>query len=388
VEADGAPSATLDPERAERPDPAAVDPSTYLHERYHRARLRGAALRTYYALKPLFPRALQLAVRRRYARRQALRTFPAWPIEPLLVDHRDAQLRLRLQASGSPSLPLVNYWPDGRRFAAVLTHDVEAAAGIERIGPLLELERRHDLVSSWNFVAEDYPIPDGTFEMIRAAGGEIGVHGVTHDGKLFDDRRSFEVELAKIHRYLQDWNAVGFRSPATRRNADWMPELGCLYDSSFPDTDPFEPQPGGCCSIHPFFLGDLVELPITLTQDHTLWEILRQPSIDLWRRKSDWLIAHGGLINLIVHPDYVTSPERLELYDEFLGYLRERLDADRGWHALPREVASWWRAREGFRIAGAAGAEHIEGENGAHGYLGRATVARAHEHDGAVSIDP
>ena len=65
------------------------------------------------------------------------------------------------------------------------------------------------------------------------------------------------------------------------RNADWMPELGCLYDSSFPDTYPFEPQAGGCCSIFPFFLGDLVELPITLVQDHTMWEILRHDAMDL-----------------------------------------------------------------------------------------------------------
>ena len=95
--------------------------------------------------------------------------------------------------------------------------------------------------------------------------------------------------LPKIHRYLDEWGAVGFRSPATHRNADWMPRLGVLYDSSFPDTDPFEPQAGGCCSIFPFFLGDMVELPITLVQDHTMWEILQHPGIDLWLQKSDWI---------------------------------------------------------------------------------------------------
>jgi hypothetical protein len=350
--------------------------------------MRSVALRTYYAVKPLLPRRLQLALRRLYARRQALRRFPAWPIEPLLVDHHYGQLRRRLRASGGGRLPFVNFWPDGRRFAAVVTHDVETSAGIESIGTLLELERRHNVVSSWNFLAEGYPIPDGTFEMIRAAGGEIGVHGITHDGKLFRDRRSFDAELAKIHRYLRAWDAVGFRSPGTLRNADWMPDLGCLYDSSFPDTDPFEPQPGGCCSIFPYFLGDLVELPITLAQDHTLWEILRLRSIDVWREKGDWLISHRGLINLIVHPDYVASPERLELYDELLRYLRARLDVDRGWHALPRDVASWWRVRAGLRIEGAEGAERIGGENGAAGYVERATVAWAYELDGALTIDP
>jgi hypothetical protein len=370
-----------------RPDPAEIDPRTYLFERYHDMRGRSAALRGYYTVKPMLPRRLQLALRRAYAPRQALRRFPAWPIEPLLVDHQHEQLRRRLRTAPEGEVPLVNFWPDGHRFAVVLTHDVETREGIEQISPLLDLERRHELVSSWNFVAEDYPIPDGTFERIRAAGGEIGLHGIHHDGKLFSDRRSFEAELPRIQHYLAAWNAAGFRSPATLRNPDWMPELGCSYDSSFPDTDPFEPRPGGCCSIFPFFLGDLVELPITLPQDHTLWEILRKRSIELWREKGDWVISHHGLINVIVHPDYVDSTERLELYNELLGYLRARLDEDAGWHALPRDVASWWRAIAGLRIEGSRRFTRIAGESGVPAHLGRPTVAWAYERDGAVEID-
>ena len=165
--------------------------------------------------------------------------------------------------------------------------------------------------------------------------------------------RKFDADLPKIHDYLKRWDAVGFRSPATHRNAEWMHELGCLYDSSFPDTDPFEPQPGGCCSIFPFFFGDVVELPITLVQDHTLFEILRARSVDQWVRKSSWIIRNHGLINLITHPDYLDTCERLALYDEFLGYL-ERQHA--GWHALPRDVAGWWKARDDL------GCEHNDGD--------------------------
>lgn len=369
-----------------RPDPTRIDPNTYLLERYEDAPAQGMRLRAYYAIKPLLPRRLQLGLRRLYARRQSRRKFPAWPIEPLLVEHSEEQLRQQVRTSSVGRVPLVNFWPDRLRFAVVVTHDVESSRGIDNIGTLLELEHGHNLVSSWNFVAEDYAIPDGTFERLRAAGGEIALHGITHDGKLFNDRRSFEAALPKIHRYLGDWNAVGFRSPATRRNAEWIPDLGCLYDSSFPDTDPFEPQSGGCCSIFPYFLGDVVELPITLAQDHTLWEILRQRSIEVWRRKVDWIIRHHGLINVIVHPDYVDSPERRELYDDLLRYLRARLDADGGWHALPREVASWWRARAGLRIEGDGEAAHIQAEDGLAGYRERATVAWAHERDGALTI--
>jgi hypothetical protein len=62
-----------------------------------------------------------------------------------------------------------------------------------------------------------------------------------------------------IRQYANRWGAVGYRSPATHRRWEWMPLLGFEYDSSYPDTDPFEPQPGGCCTWLPYFNDGLVE---------------------------------------------------------------------------------------------------------------------------------
>jgi peptidoglycan/xylan/chitin deacetylase (PgdA/CDA1 family) len=318
------------------------DPSYYLEEQYAPARNESPALSAYYAIRPLVPRRVQLALRRAHARRRATRSFPAWPIEPLLEDERHERFRERLHATGTDHVPFVNFWPHGHRFCVVLTHDVEGEAGLRNLERVLDVERRHGFVSAWYLVAEEYPIPAHVFATLRDAGCEVGLHGIHHNGKLFQNRRRFESQLPTIHRYLREWDAVGFRSPSLHRNAAWMPELGCLYDSSFPDTDPFEPQPGGCCSIFPYLLGDLVELPITLVQDHTLLEILGEVSADRWIDKARWLIRHHGLINLLVHPDYVTSDERLAVYDDFLRFLAAQ---SRGWHALPRDVAQWWRAR-------------------------------------------
>lgn len=327
---------------------SAIVPEHFLFERYADRPVgrSGLALRTYYRLRPYIPRATQIAMRRAYARRQRRRSFPHWPIEPLLVEHQQEKLLRQLAAYPGDRLPLVNFWPGDHRFAFVLTHDVEGVAGVENIHRLLEVERRHGCVSSWNFCAEEYPIAEGTFEMIRSAGCEVGLHGIDHTCRLFSSRERFEQELPAIHRYLRDWDAVGFRSPAMHRNADWMPELGCLYDSSFPDTDPFEPQPGGCCSIFPFLNGDLVELPVTLVQDHTLFDILERDDIAPWRVKAEWIAAHRGLVNVIVHPDYMRTPERLARYEELIVLLR---GLEGGWHALPREVAAWWKVREGLR---------------------------------------
>jgi len=361
--------------------PERLDERQILEERYRQASgRRPFKVRAYYGIKPLLPRRLQIAMRRVYARRQMRTEFPRWPIEPLLVERRRADLLAELERRGSERLPTIAPWPEGRRFAAILTHDVEGPAGVANVRRIIEIESRHGFVSCWNFVAEWYPIPDGLFDDIRAAGCEIGLHGVRHDCKLFASRAGFERELPSIHRYLSDWGAAGFRSPATHRNADWMPELGASYDSSFPDTDPFEPQPGGCCSILPFFLGEMVELPITLVQDHTLWEILQADTIEHWARKSDWIAANGGLVNLITHPDYLDTPARLRMYEEFLEYLAAQPGA---WHALPREVADWWRTRAGLRRVGDGDEARIEG-SGAE----RARLAWARDNDGELALEP
>lgn len=325
---------------------AALDPARFLREEYAEAGRPGLATRSYYRLKPLIPRSLQLRMRRAYARRQAQRAFPRWPVEPLLVEHLEGRLRAEIEAHGGP-LEMVWLWPHGRRFAITLTHDVEGPAGVANIERLLAIERRHGFVSSWNFCGEGYRIPDGLFDWIRASGGEVALHGITHDDIMWRDRGRFERQLPAIHRYLEAWDAVGFRSPATHRNAAWMPELGALYDSSFPDTDPFEPKAGGCCSIWPFFLDDMVELPITLVQDHTLWEILRTRSIDPWVEKSEWIAEHHGLVNLILHPDYAVDQERLDLYEALLEHF---IAMEGAWHALPRDVAGWWRDRATYGL--------------------------------------
>jgi peptidoglycan/xylan/chitin deacetylase (PgdA/CDA1 family) len=350
--------------------PVAHDPEAahYLYERYLGPGGRSRLLTPYYRLKPLLPRRLQLALRRAYAPRQAARPFPAWPNERVLLDRRDEIIRNRLRTTGRDRLPVISFWPDGRRFAAILTHDVEGPAGIDNIPRLLEIEQRHGFVSSWNFCGEWYPIPEGVFESLEAAGCEVGLHGIAHDGLLFKDRATFEANLPKIHNYLREWGASGFRAPATHRRTDWMPELGCLYDTSFPDSDPFEPQPGGCCSIFPFLIEDLVELPITLLQDHTLFEILREQCVRLWIEKSDWIIENHGLVNLLVHPDYLLTQARLDLYDEFLGYLARQAG---GWHALPREVAQFWKERASLDPETA----------------GDASVAWAYEHDGHIRFE-
>ena len=314
----------------------------YLFERYAN-NFSHFMLKAYYRTRPFIPRSLQLFVRRRYARLQSAHIrFPAWPVEPKVVQLVDDSLQRVLETSENPVVHRISPWPERKRFSFVITHDVEGLVGLRYAPTLAALEEKNGFVSSWNLVPELYPIDWKIVEELKSAGGEIGVHGLKHDGREFETRSLFEKRLGKMNQYARQWGACGFRAPSTLRNVDWMPELDFDYDCSFHDSDPYEPQPGGCCCIWPYFIKGLVELPITLPQDHTLFEILGHRDISVWTTKADWIERHSGMVLIDVHPDYLFKPELLSLYEAFLAYMKGKSDL---WHVLPRDMARWWRQR-------------------------------------------
>jgi hypothetical protein len=328
--------------------------------------------RAYYVLKPLIPRQIQLVLRRQYVAAQESRTsFPAWPIESTVVDAVEDFLRDSIEALGQEHLYRIAPWPSGTRFAFCITHDIEWDAGLRQAPRILEIELRQGFRSSWNLVPERYPIDWGIVDTLRQSGCEIGIHGLRHDGRLFQSRRTFFSRLEKIEGYARAWGATGFRSPSTLRNPGWMSQMQFEYDSSFPDTDPYEPQPGGCCTVWPYFLGRMVELPLTMPQDHTVYEILRRENLDLWGTKADWLIRVGGLVLINVHPDYMTSPARLAQYEEFLNSMAKQQGM---WHALPAESARWWRDRDATVFSPEAGKLSLRGPGADRGGIQRAVL--------------
>lgn len=364
---------------ADIPDPADVDGAMdhWLYEGYVDDS-QGWKRRLYYMMKPLIPRPVQIALRQRYVNVQAEATFPAWPVEPLLVTKVDAYLRALLATR--PEVPRIAYWPGNARAAFVITHDVEWDTGLRRAPALAALEKELGFTSCWNLVPERYPIDWGIVDELKAGGFEIGLHGLKHDGRLFQSRSVFTTRLAAIHAYARKWGVEGFRSPSTLRNAAWMTAMQFAYDSSFPDTDPYEPQTGGCCSIWPYFLGNMVELPLTLPQDHTLFEILQHRDIRVWREKMDWILEHGGVAVLNIHPDYMLADDRLALYRDLLLHMRS---LEGVWHVQPREAAQWWRDRQASVLRNDAGTWRIDGPAAGRG---RVLLARLGG-DGVVTHD-
>lgn len=306
--------------------------------------------RLYYRFKPYLPWPWRMGARHLLAAAQRRLYADTWPIDP--------------QAGAVPA----NWtgWPEGKKFAFVLTHDVEGSIGLEKVRALMELEMRQGFCSSFNFVPEgEYRVPPALRAELDRNGFEVGVHDLRHDGKLFWPSK-FDQNIRRINNYIRDWQTKGFRSGFMLHDRKFLDALDIEYDASRFDTDPFEPQPNGVRTIFPFWVarpqgGGYVELPYTLSQDSTIFFVLREKNTDIWKRKLDWIVAHGGMVLVNIHPDYInfkgSQPEPseygVELYAEFLAFVAKHY-AGQYWNALPREVASWYREQSGHNPTSAA----------------------------------
>ncbi|MCA9263207.1 MAG: hypothetical protein KDA60_05140 [Planctomycetales bacterium] len=320
------------------------------------------AFRIYYRLRPFLPIIMRQWMQR--MRGGQIDVPDDWYLP------HEVQTELGRSLFGK-SIPLIHPWPDGHQAAWVLTHDVETADGMKRLLNLADLEAELGFRSVWNLVPYKYPIDPGIVRALRDRGCEIGIHGYNHDGKLFLSQSIFERRAQAINEALDKYASVGFRAPMVHRNLAWMQSLNIEYDASCFDIDPYQALPGGTGLIWPMIVGRFVELPYTLPQDHTLLIALGHDDLTLWRRKIAYLRARSGMIMALTHPDYLDTPARLDSYRQMLDELR---GDDALWHALPREVATWWRERDTSNIGDDAGQMAIEGPAAHRGRLCQLSV--------------
>ena len=298
--------------------------------------------RLYYQLKPIIPRPITRMMRRYYKNPQNSQLKTNWPIDPRYALFQWQVMRQLLILTGKQSIDYINFWPEDYHYSFILTHDIETATGQAFVREIADLEERLGFRSSFNFVLERYPLDIQLMQELQERGFEIGCHGLKHDGKLYNTKQVFNNRAAKINKDMKAYGMVGFRSPLTHRNPEWLQQLNIEYDSSFFDTDPFEPIPGGTMSIWPFFLGHFVELPYTMVQDYTLTSILGETTPRIWLDKIEFINKYRGMALLNTHPDYLKDKSVLNIY---INFLQSMANSSNYWHALPRDIAGWWRKR-------------------------------------------
>jgi hypothetical protein len=337
--------------------------------------VRGALGSLYYLLRPAMPVALRKHLQRLWLKGWETLPFPRWPVDRTVENIFEQLLTLVLRTHAVGQIPFVWFWPEGAPSCAIVTHDVETLPGRNFCSSLMDLDDSVGIKSSFQLVPEwRYQISPSFLDSIRDRGFEINVHDLNHDGHLFANRDVFLQRAAKINRYGQDFAATGFRSGALYRNPDWLEALNFSYDMSIPNVAHLDPQRGGCSTVLPFFNRRILELPLTTTQDYSLFHILNDYSIDLWKRQLALIIEKHGLASFIVHPDYVIERRARATYQALLDYLAQLRADGILWIALPREVDQWWRERSEMTVVHDGARWRIEGRGRERARLAFATL--------------
>jgi len=338
---------------------------------------------SYYLLRPLLPDSFRRHLQKARLSDWRTLTFPRWPVDRSVDQLFEQILLASLRAQGLKRVPFIWFWPDGAPGCAIMTHDVETQVGRDHCAEVMDIEDAYGIPSCFAVVPQTrYEVTDRYLESVGIRGFEIAIHDLNHDGHLFRDRKEFLARAEKINAYGEQFGAKGFRAAVLYRNQRWFDALKFSYDMSVPNVAHLEAQRGGCCTVMPYFVDDILELPVTTLQDYALFNYLNEYSIDLWKQQIDLIMAQHGLMSFIVHPDYITQPRERDVFESLLTYLAGLRKKKGLWVTTPGDVDQWWRQRTKMRLVEGEGKVSIEGEGS-----DRARIAYAIEREGRLEFD-
>jgi hypothetical protein len=120
---------------------------------------------------------------------------------------------------------------------------------------------------------------------------------------------------------------VGFRAPILQHNQTILlalKEAGYLYDTSVPTWEPKHPytmKPHGIGTVYPLMLNGIIEIPLTLPQDHQLLSVLGfapEEVLKTWATMTSVIRDLNGVCMFLVHPDYELANSNNDLYEELV----------------------------------------------------------------------
>jgi len=317
----------------------------------------------YHVLRKYLPFSVRRRLQRAYMGNWKHLPFPAWPVDFTVDVLHEVYLRLLMEANGVKRIPFIWFWPEGASNCLIITHDVETTEGRDFSSELMNLDESQGFKSSFQVVPQErYEVPVGYVDEIRGRGFEFNLHDLNHDGRLYANREEFLRRAATINAFAQKYKARGFRAGSMHRNQDWYDAFEFSYDMSVPNVAHLDPMRGGCCTVMPYFVGKIVELPVTTAQDYSVFHILNDYSIELWKRQTALIRNRNGLITVLTHPDYLIESRARKVYVSLLAHLREMADHEASWCALPGDVDVWWRKRSGMNLVRSGDGWEIVGQ--------------------------
>jgi peptidoglycan/xylan/chitin deacetylase (PgdA/CDA1 family) len=244
------------------------------------------------------------------------------------------------------------HWPSGKRAVFVSLHDVDTGGFLRRreADPLFKLEQKHGIRSTW-FVPTGLLRQDrNVLDFLVESGHEVGWHGYNHDHRLpfkpFADKR---VQLLKRSYFARPENfPTGMRTPRLLKSNH-------LYRVLERDCPALRYDTSVLQGIAPYYLwldgrpSSILEIPTTVPTDILVYNQLRGvPSskrgeimLAAQIARTTKLLEAGGLISIVTHPetDLSERPDFLEVFDEYLGYVKSQPDI---WFATAGELYKYW----------------------------------------------
>lgn len=213
----------------------------------------------------------------------------------------------------------------------ILTHDIDSEKGMKRALRFKEIEEKYDVESTWFIPVEEYKLDIHIVKRL-AERGEVASHSTRHNGKLISSKiETIVKDLVKSKQKLEaivEREIYGFRAPLLQYNMKLLKavgEAGYKFDSSMPTWEPMHPitmKPDGIGLLNPIKVNGVLEVPVTLPQDHQMIHVLGftpEQTVKRWIGLMTDIKKLGGISVLLIHPDYeFANGENLELYENLI----------------------------------------------------------------------
>jgi peptidoglycan/xylan/chitin deacetylase (PgdA/CDA1 family) len=225
-----------------------------------------------------------------------------------------------------------------------------ARVGVPRIVDLLKQERVPATFFVPGWVAENR---GDRVRLVHDAGFEVAHHGYMHAWIDPDDPGAEEAELDRGTAALEAALGTaprGYRSPAGETSSNLirlLTERGFLYDSSLmDDVRPYrhvleDGRPGPVEIPWHWSLDDVPFMVHAIRIPRPMFTNAHVATV--WKDEFYAIRSWGGLFNLVMHPQAIGRPSRLDLLRDMIVHIRAFGDA---WFATCGEVAEWIVARD------------------------------------------
>lgn len=243
--------------------------------------------------------------------------------------------------------------------------------GTER---LLDVLRRHQVLSSWFIPGHTIDTFPDLVKRIADTGHEIGHHGYCHENPALvapdEERRILERGIACIQR-VSGKTPIGYRSPAadlSPQSVSLLVEFGFLYDSSMMANDftPYYCRVGDEMRTDgPYIFGkevDLVELPMDWSLDDWPYFGLHWPAHHIglrtpeevsriWLADFDFLYQRmgEGVFILTMHPQVIGRGHRILMLEQVIDHIKGHEGVK---FKTMREVATEWKQAHPLKRTG------------------------------------